>query len=200
MLKTSEANSTLPTCDGATIFPATRITNRSPNPWPNTSSAGTRASEQPRTMANGCWLVEGRAGGPWWLSTKRRLPSRRRASASCAGIMVARLSGDTLDREAQRGEIADLDHQRGHAAVAALGVHLTAFDEGHLAGPDGVSHPVPALDPARPFHGREQLAEFSRMRPNRSTALEPNQIRMRLPVALTQLRNLRGATLILGDG
>ena len=28
----STANSTLPICDGATMFPATRMTNRSPSP------------------------------------------------------------------------------------------------------------------------------------------------------------------------
>src|SRR5690606_25921394 len=51
MPKRSAANSTLPTCDGATTLPATRITNRSPSPWSNTISAGTRASEQPRMIA-----------------------------------------------------------------------------------------------------------------------------------------------------
>jgi hypothetical protein len=35
------------------MLPATRMTNRSPNPWSNTNSAGTRESEQPRMMANG---------------------------------------------------------------------------------------------------------------------------------------------------
>ncbi len=47
------ANSTLPTCDGATTLPATRMTNRSPKLWSKTSSAGTRESEQPRMIANG---------------------------------------------------------------------------------------------------------------------------------------------------
>ena len=50
------ANSTLPTCDGATMLPATRMTKRSPRPWSNTISAGTRESEQPRMTANGSWL------------------------------------------------------------------------------------------------------------------------------------------------
>lgn len=36
----SAANSTLPTWDGATTLPATRMTKRSPNPWLKTSSAG----------------------------------------------------------------------------------------------------------------------------------------------------------------
>ena len=43
------------------MLPATRITNRSPSPWSNTSSAGTRASEQPRMIANGCLLRGERA-------------------------------------------------------------------------------------------------------------------------------------------
>src|SRR6266446_72525 len=46
--------------DGATILPATRMTNRSPKPWPKMSSAGTRESEQPSTMANGCCPAPGR--------------------------------------------------------------------------------------------------------------------------------------------
>ena len=50
------ANSTLPTCDGATMLPATRMTKRSPRPWSNTISAGTRESEQPRMIANGSWF------------------------------------------------------------------------------------------------------------------------------------------------
>src|SRR6266850_645564 len=91
--KRSAANSTLPTWDGATMLPATRMTKRSPNPCPKTSSAGTRESEQPRTMAKGCCPALGRPVGPATLSTKRRLPSRRRARASWAGIMVAVRSG-----------------------------------------------------------------------------------------------------------
>ncbi len=53
VLNLAAANSTLPTCDGATMFPATRMTNKSPKPWSNTSSAGTRESEHPSTTANG---------------------------------------------------------------------------------------------------------------------------------------------------
>src|SRR5437867_8654729 len=75
------------------MLPATRMTNRSPKPCPKTSSAGTRESEQPSTMAKGCCPALGRFVGPATLSTKRRFPSRRRASASCAGIMVAVRSG-----------------------------------------------------------------------------------------------------------
>jgi hypothetical protein len=33
--------------------PSTRMTKRSPKPWSKTNSAGTRESEQPRTIANG---------------------------------------------------------------------------------------------------------------------------------------------------
>src|SRR5437867_4254549 len=75
------------------MLPATRMTNRSPKPCPKTSSAGTRESEQPSTMAKGCCPALGRFVGPATLSTKRRFPSRRRASASCAGIMFAVRSG-----------------------------------------------------------------------------------------------------------
>ena len=35
------------------MFPATRMTNNAPSPWPKTISAGTRASEQPSMIANG---------------------------------------------------------------------------------------------------------------------------------------------------
>src|SRR2546422_4341516 len=84
----SAANSTLPTCDGATMFPATRITNRSPNPCPNTNSAGTRASEHPRMMAKGSCVCESvRRRAALWSCipcTTRRFPSRSRASASAA--------------------------------------------------------------------------------------------------------------------
>jgi hypothetical protein len=51
----SAANSTLPICEDATMFPATRMTKRSPKPWSKTISAGTRESEHPRMMANGSW-------------------------------------------------------------------------------------------------------------------------------------------------
>jgi hypothetical protein len=47
------ANSALPISDGATILPATRITNRSPRFWSNTISTGTLESEQPSTTAIG---------------------------------------------------------------------------------------------------------------------------------------------------
>src|SRR5262245_28461172 len=91
------ANSTLPTCDDATMFPATRMTNKSPRPWLKTISAGTRESEQPRIMANGsCPAVNSlrRAGFVSVLrirpsEAKRRFPSRRRSSASRAEIIDA---------------------------------------------------------------------------------------------------------------
>ena len=47
------ANSIDPTIDGATMFPATRTTNRSPKPWSKRISTGVRESEQPRMIANG---------------------------------------------------------------------------------------------------------------------------------------------------
>ena len=53
--KRSAANSMLPIWDGATMLPATRMTNRLPNPWSKTTSTGTRESEQPSTTANGAW-------------------------------------------------------------------------------------------------------------------------------------------------
>ena len=84
------ANSTLPTSDGATMLPATRITKRSPSPWSKISSAGTRASEQPRMMASGScsdgssgrlvWLTM--VSGPRTFEANRALPFRRRSSAS----------------------------------------------------------------------------------------------------------------------
>src|SRR6186713_109227 len=95
VLKRVAANSTLPTCDGATMFPATRITNRSPTPWSNTSSAGTRESEQPSTIANGNCLSTSEArrmlNDPSTLRTslaKRWFPSRSFSSASRAFSMM----------------------------------------------------------------------------------------------------------------
>src|SRR5262249_1961687 len=90
----SAANSTLPICEGATTLPATRITKRSPSPWSNTISAGTRESEQPSTIANGSWPVTSsarrvRLDTPSAFRTpeaKRRLPSRSRWRASRAVI------------------------------------------------------------------------------------------------------------------
>jgi hypothetical protein len=37
----------------AATLPAMRVTNRSPNPWSNTISIGTRESAQPRNAAKG---------------------------------------------------------------------------------------------------------------------------------------------------
>src|SRR5262245_28560018 len=92
------AQSTHPTCQVATMFPATRITNKSPKLKSKTSSAGTRESEQPRMIANGSCpatsasrraLFE-RVAVSVWPATNRRLPSRRRASASMASIIMER--------------------------------------------------------------------------------------------------------------
>jgi hypothetical protein len=87
----SAANSTLPTPEGATMLPATRITNRSPSPQSKMISAGTRASEQPRMMANGSVALEsfGRvapciSASPVMLPVKRRFPSLSRLNASRA--------------------------------------------------------------------------------------------------------------------
>src|SRR5688572_24830091 len=93
----SAANSTLPTCEGATMLPATRMTKRSPSPWSKTISAGTRESEQPRTMAIGSWTWVNSIGRaltpyPWGsprLVTNRWLPSRSLRSASRAEIIGA---------------------------------------------------------------------------------------------------------------
>src|SRR5882672_788975 len=78
------------------MLPATRITKRSPSPWSNTISAGTRESEQPRMMANGSWPAATcvrrrpvRVSEPRVSDMKRRLPSRRRSSASRGGIIEA---------------------------------------------------------------------------------------------------------------
>lgn len=91
----SAANSTLPIWEGATMFPATRMTNRSPRPWSKTISAGTRESEHPRMMANGSWPAANSMRRAWLVSvsrlrtpdTKRRFPSRRRSSASRAEMI-----------------------------------------------------------------------------------------------------------------
>src|SRR5437899_3308500 len=98
------------------------------------------------------------------------------------------------NRETQRREIADLNHQRGHAAVTSLGVHLAALYERHLTGPDGVSHPVAALDPARSLHRREQLTEFGQVRPNYAAALEIDQKDMPLGSPATTCTEATGAS------
>ncbi len=54
-LSALSAKSTLPMQTSPNTFPATRITNKSLNPWPKSISVGTRASEQPTTTANGVW-------------------------------------------------------------------------------------------------------------------------------------------------
>src|SRR4051812_30246132 len=79
------------------MLPATRITNRSPSPWSKTISAGTRESEQPRMIANGCCPAATSerllpvSPSPERLrsETKRLFPSRRRARASVADTIAA---------------------------------------------------------------------------------------------------------------
>jgi hypothetical protein len=86
--KYAAGNSTDPTSEGATMLPATRTTNRSPNPWSNSISTGVLESEQPRTTAKGrCASVascalHGRAEDVPDPSGKRRLPSINRCSDS----------------------------------------------------------------------------------------------------------------------
>jgi hypothetical protein len=48
----------------------------------------------------------------------------------------------------ERREVAYLDHERGHSALAALRVHLSAADECGLALCESDSLAVPAGDPA----------------------------------------------------
>ena len=55
-LSALRAKSTLPMQTSPSTLPATRITNRSLNPWPKSISVGTRASEQPTTTAKGALL------------------------------------------------------------------------------------------------------------------------------------------------
>src|SRR5258706_15523609 len=77
------------------MFPATRITNRSPRPWAKTVWTGTRESEAPRMAANGCWPAVSSRRRVWLVGvsrprtsdTKRWFPSRSRWRASRAGIM-----------------------------------------------------------------------------------------------------------------
>src|SRR5262245_12244994 len=121
----SAANSTLPTCDGATMLPATRMTKRSPRPWSKTISAGTRESEHPRMMAKGSWPAINSLRRVWLLSAsvlttseaKRRFPSRNRWSACKAGIMraVGDLGSDNL-LEAAVGHALAADELAGFAA------------------------------------------------------------------------------------
>ncbi len=91
----SAANSTLPICDGATMFPATRITNRSPRPWSKIIYAGTLESEHPRMIANGSWTTANSRRRAWFVNvlkqetpdTNRWFPSCRILSASWANII-----------------------------------------------------------------------------------------------------------------
>src|SRR4051794_36859492 len=127
------------------MLPATRMTKRSPSPWSKMISAGTRESEQPRMMAMGDWL----AAATWTrraspvpasprraFSAKRRLPSRRRLSASQAGIICLPDLVDLVEEGTPGNLDADpllvqLAHQQGmvgallpadleHLAVLAL--------------------------------------------------------------------------------
>ena len=50
---TFEANSRLPRMSSSTMLPATRALKRSPIPWSNTISAGTRESTHETTLASG---------------------------------------------------------------------------------------------------------------------------------------------------
>ena len=52
-LRAFRAKSMLPRHSSPRTLPATRMTNRSLNPWPKLISVGTRASEQPTTTAKG---------------------------------------------------------------------------------------------------------------------------------------------------
>ena len=99
--KRSAANSTLPTCDGATMLPATRMTNRSPSPWSNTISAGTRESEQPSTIANGDCTARS-ARRPWLSieSTLRTLLDVAAVAFTQARERLARRQGGTVDGHA----------------------------------------------------------------------------------------------------
>ena len=54
-LKWSIAYFRLPSTSLPRILPATRITKTSFGPSLKINSSGTRASEQPRMAANGCW-------------------------------------------------------------------------------------------------------------------------------------------------
>src|SRR5262249_55521211 len=91
------ANSMLPTCACRTAWPPTRITKRSPTPCPKTNSGVIRESEQPRMIAIGsCFATSSfRRAGPTRSSdgclpaANIRLPSRSRASASTAEIIVS---------------------------------------------------------------------------------------------------------------
>src|SRR5207249_7815107 len=69
----SAAYSMLASVAGSAMFPATRTTNRSPSPWSKTTSGGTRESEQPRMMANGCW--------PFATARRRLRHSRQKRDA-----------------------------------------------------------------------------------------------------------------------
>jgi len=80
----------LPISSVEATFPATRTTNRSPMPWSNRTSGGTRESEQVSTVAKGCcpfWPVSDRRAASWRgcteaPATKRVLPSRSFVKAS----------------------------------------------------------------------------------------------------------------------
>src|SRR4029077_6582669 len=130
-----------PTCDGATMCPATRMTNRSPNPWPKTSSAGTRESEQPRTIAKGCCpsastsrRVGLRAGvAAAALATNALLPACNRSSASDALIIG--------------GEAAWRALHRGPARLGASEITQLARRQRRLASSEGGAGEAPERDP-----------------------------------------------------
>ena len=105
------------------MFPATRMTNRSPTPWSNTISAGTRESEHPRTIAKGSCCFASSARREWLrslarsplLDAKRRLPSRRRSRASGAEIIAT----SSLSAELLFGRTAEYSRRSGHVGLSA---------------------------------------------------------------------------------
>ena len=92
------ANCMLPSTLRATTLPATRITNKSPNPRSKISSGATSESLHPRIVASGfvsptqrCCQGNARWGWTDLPSTNRWLPAWSRCNASCQSMSLCLL-------------------------------------------------------------------------------------------------------------
>src|SRR5712672_844042 len=104
------------------------------------SSAGTRESEQPSTMANGCCPAPGLPPGAAPCSTNRRFPSRRRASASRAEII------DRLEPHSRPETHRPRGDARAHPTVVAADEPRYGIDLGLNARHAPITQHIESID------------------------------------------------------
>src|SRR5699024_8780690 len=169
---TSTPNSIDPSTDGSTMWPALRITKRSPRPWSKTTSAGTRESEQPNTSANGFWwpASSARRWGSWCScrllpATSRWLPSGSRVSAESgvAGLSiptVVLLPGVSARSEARvdQGERLDAVSVQGESGLRVRAGPATVHHGHRRPGGHRPPHePVPGPDGEGRSHDDDEV-------------------------------------------